>query len=41
MDPLADIADRHPIMEKGRIVWTGASADLAANPDLRHRYLGV
>jgi branched-chain amino acid transport system ATP-binding protein len=35
------IADRHYIVEKGRIVWTGAPAALAADPALQQRYLGV
>jgi branched-chain amino acid transport system ATP-binding protein len=38
---LIRLADRHYIVEKGRTVWTGASVELAANPDLQHRYLGV
>jgi branched-chain amino acid transport system ATP-binding protein len=38
---LTRIADRHTIIEKGRVVWNGAPADLSANPDLQHRYLGV
>jgi len=38
---LARIADRHYILEKGRVVWSGGSGELAANPDLAHRYLGV
>jgi branched-chain amino acid transport system ATP-binding protein len=38
---LARIADRHYILEKGRIVWSGGSGELAADPDLAHRYLGV
>ena len=41
IDALLRLADRHHIIEKGRIVWTGASADLAADEALRHRYLGV
>ncbi len=35
------LADRHYILERGRIVWTGTSADLQAREDLQHRYLGV
>jgi branched-chain amino acid transport system ATP-binding protein len=35
------IADRHYILEKGRIVWTGRSDELAAREDIQHRYLGV
>ena len=38
---LARIADRHLVIEKGRIVWSGTSPDLMADPDLMHRYLGV
>jgi branched-chain amino acid transport system ATP-binding protein len=38
---LARIADRHHIVEKGRVVWTGSSAALAADPKLQTRYLGV
>jgi branched-chain amino acid transport system ATP-binding protein len=38
---LARIADRHHIVEKGRIVWTGDSAALRANPEIQTRYLGV
>jgi len=38
---LTRLADTHYILEKGRIVWTGSSADLAAHEDVQHRYLGV
>jgi branched-chain amino acid transport system ATP-binding protein len=38
---LTRIADAHYVLEKGRIVWTGSSAELAAREDLQHRYLGV
>ncbi len=38
---LIRLADRHYIIEKGRVVWTGNSAALAAVPELQHRYLGV
>jgi branched-chain amino acid transport system ATP-binding protein len=38
---LTRIADRHYILEKGRVMWSGSSADLAANEDVQHRYLGV
>ncbi len=38
---LTRIADRHAIIEKGRAVWTGTSAELAADPTLHGRYLGV
>jgi branched-chain amino acid transport system ATP-binding protein len=38
---LTRVADRHYILEKGRIVWSGDSAALQAEPDLHARYLGV
>ncbi len=41
VDVLATFADRHVILEKGRTVWTGTSAELAAEPGLKDRYLHV
>ncbi|MEN8197015.1 MAG: ABC transporter ATP-binding protein [Pseudomonadota bacterium] len=38
---LAHIADRHYILEKGRVVWSGDSGELATDPEIAHRYLGV
>jgi branched-chain amino acid transport system ATP-binding protein len=38
---LTRIADRHYVLEKGRVVWRGSSAELDANRDVQHRYLGV
>jgi branched-chain amino acid transport system ATP-binding protein len=38
---LTAIADRHYLIERGRIVWSGTSAELAAAPDIQHRYLGI
>ena len=38
---LSAVADVHFVLEKGRVVWTGDSAALAADADLQHRYLGV
>ncbi|MDP3086438.1 MAG: ABC transporter ATP-binding protein [Rubrivivax sp.] len=38
---LIAVADRHCIIEKGRIVWQGSSAALDADRELWHRYLGV
>ena len=38
---LSRIADRHYIIEKGRVVWTGSSAELRAHEIIQHRYLGV
>lgn len=41
VEALTRIADRHYVIEKGRIVWSGSSAALKDNPDIQHRYLGV
>jgi branched-chain amino acid transport system ATP-binding protein len=38
---LIALADRHYIVEKGRVVWSGTSAALADDEALQHRYLGV
>jgi branched-chain amino acid transport system ATP-binding protein len=38
---LTRVADRHYVLEKGRVVWSGSSGDLAASADIQHRYLGV
>jgi branched-chain amino acid transport system ATP-binding protein len=35
------LADRHVVIEKGRVVWTGTSADLAAAPEVRDTWLHV
>jgi branched-chain amino acid transport system ATP-binding protein len=41
LDELAHLADRSYVMEKGRIVWEGATPDLIRNEELRLAYLGV
>jgi branched-chain amino acid transport system ATP-binding protein len=38
---LTRIADRHFVLEKGRVVWSGTSGELSASPQTQHRYLGV
>jgi branched-chain amino acid transport system ATP-binding protein len=38
---LTRVADRHYLLEKGRVVWSGGSAELSANRELQQRYLGV
>ncbi|OGA17645.1 MAG: ABC transporter ATP-binding protein [Betaproteobacteria bacterium RIFCSPLOWO2_02_FULL_66_14] len=38
---LTRLADRHFVLEKGRVVWSGSSDELAASEDVQHRYLGV
>jgi branched-chain amino acid transport system ATP-binding protein len=41
VDTLIRVADRHFLIERGRVVWSGVSAALAAAPDVQHRYLGI
>ena len=41
VEALTRIADRHYLIERGRVVWSGTSAALAAAPDVQHRYLGI
>ncbi len=41
VDDLTRIADRHYIIEKGCVVWSGDSDALQAEGEIRHRYLGV
>ena len=38
---LTRVADRHYILEKGRVVWSGSSAELSANQEIQRRHLGV
>ena len=41
VEALVRIADRHTIIERGRVVWTGSSQELARATDVQHRYLGI
>jgi branched-chain amino acid transport system ATP-binding protein len=41
LEALLRFADRHVVIEKGHVVWTGTSAALAADPSVRQRYLQV
>jgi branched-chain amino acid transport system ATP-binding protein len=41
VEVLTRVADRHTIIERGRVVWTGSSQQLANAPDIQHRYLGI
>ena len=41
VERLIPIADRHTIIERGRVVWRGTSPELASDHALWHRYLGV
>lgn len=38
---LLDLADAHFVLEKGRVVWSGDSSALRAEPQVVHKYLGV
>jgi branched-chain amino acid transport system ATP-binding protein len=41
IERLVWLADRHTIIERGRVAWQGSSAELDADRGLWHRYLGV
>jgi branched-chain amino acid transport system ATP-binding protein len=41
LDALTKLADRHVVIEKGHVVWTGTSPALAADPSISTRYLQV
>jgi branched-chain amino acid transport system ATP-binding protein len=41
LEALLKLADRHVVIEKGYVVWTGTSAELAADPTVRARHLQV
>jgi branched-chain amino acid transport system ATP-binding protein len=39
LDALLALADRHVVIERGHIAWSGTSPELAATPDIRERFL--
>ena len=41
LDAMMTIADRHVVLEKGHVVWSGTSAELAADTLVKERYLTV
>ncbi len=41
VERLIRLADRHTIIERGRVAWQGTSGELDADHGLWHRYLGV
>ena len=41
IERLVKLADRHTIIERGRVAWQGTSAELDADRGLWHRYLGI
>jgi branched-chain amino acid transport system ATP-binding protein len=41
IEALCELASRHYIIEKGRIVWEGASSELFRDQALQHRFLSI
>ncbi|MDO5604549.1 MAG: ABC transporter ATP-binding protein [Paracoccus sp. (in: a-proteobacteria)] len=41
VDALARLADRHVVIEKGRVVWVGTTPELIATPEVKTRFLHV
>jgi branched-chain amino acid transport system ATP-binding protein len=41
VERLVKLADRHTVIERGRVAWQGSSAELDADRGLWHRYLGI
>ena len=41
IDALMEFADRHFVLEKGEVIWSGSNADLARDTVIRDRFLGI
>jgi len=41
VEKLIALADRHTILERGRVAWRGSSGELDADHGIWHRYLGI
>ncbi len=41
LSEMLSVTDRSYILEKGRVVWGGPSPELAAQPEVKRRYLGI
>jgi len=41
LDPMLRLADRHYVVAKGRVVWSGTSNDLSREPAVLHEHVGV
>jgi branched-chain amino acid transport system ATP-binding protein len=39
--PLLRLVDRHNVLERGRVVWSGRSDKLRTQPEIMQRYLGI
>lgn len=41
LSEMASLVDRHHIVEKGRVVWSGTPTQLDEDTDIAKRYLGI
>jgi branched-chain amino acid transport system ATP-binding protein len=41
VEALTAFADRHLVLEKGRVVWEGTNQDLKQNPQIKEQFLSV
>jgi branched-chain amino acid transport system ATP-binding protein len=41
VEALCEFADRHYILEKGEVIWSGGTRELRDNKEIQDRYLGV
>jgi branched-chain amino acid transport system ATP-binding protein len=41
LKPMMGLANRHYILEKGRVVWKGNSSELSASPEIMSKYLSL
>ncbi len=41
VDALTKFADRHVVIEKGRVVWQGTTAEILTTPEVKDRFLHV
>jgi len=41
IEALIEVADRHYVIERGRVTWSGTSREIAAAPNVQRRYLGI
>jgi branched-chain amino acid transport system ATP-binding protein len=41
VEELCKLAERHHLIEKGTVAWTGSSADLQADSELQAKYLAI
>ena len=41
IERLIALADRHTVIERGKVVWSGTSSELRLSPEIWHKYVGV